>query len=272
MTAVVAHTAFAGPAYRTLFPDWSRPRPLSFFFLEELLEARAASTFPTGAEEPDEDVNIYLADLLTRAALRSGLGDAAFGSIPQWQPPAKALGRRARAHWYLRQGEHRLLYLGLFARGEAHRRRARLWGMTEEETRRRDMVCGRACYEAAAALLEHGDAPDGLAATCARIARHFHRYVEVLTALGTGRWDLGARLSDRQLATLMQVGDSAADAGTPRDAGTPPDTDDGTGAMDAFLDTLGRYRRRPDAGLRGELLNRARRAGVDPGFMDSPAG
>ncbi len=266
MTAVVTHTAFTGPTYRTLFPDWSRPRPLSFFFLEELLEARAASTFPTGAEEPDEDVNIYLADLLTRAALRSDPGDAAFGSIPQWCPPAKALGRRARAHWYLRQGEHRLLYLGLFARGEARRRRARLWGMTEEETNRRDLVCGRACYEAAAALLEHGDAPDGLALTCARIARHFQRYVEVLTALGTGRWDLGARLSDRQLATLMQVGDPAPDTDAPREP------DDGPGAMDAFLDTLGRYRRRPGAGLRRELLIRARRAGVDPGFMDAQAG
>lgn len=244
------------PLYRPLFPDWSTPRPLSFFFLEELLEARAQSTFPTGTEENDEDVNIYLADLLTRTARLDHQSAAAFGSMPQWQPPAKTLGRQARARWYLEQGEQRLLNLGLFGRGEDRRRRAGLWGMTREETHRRDMVCGRACYEAAAALLEHGRQPIPLAATAAKVARHFAEYVRVLETLGRGRWDLGARLSERQLEALV------AEDASPDQEG-PQREDDRSAAQDRFLDALNRFRRRPSQAHKERALHLAQQAGID---------
>ena len=55
--------------YRLLFPDFSDPRPLSFFMLENLLAARADSRFPSNSCGPDEAVNVYLADLLTGKAL-----------------------------------------------------------------------------------------------------------------------------------------------------------------------------------------------------------
>jgi len=244
-----------------LFPDWSTPRPLSFFFLEELLEARAKSTFPTGAEENDEDVNIYLADLLTRTARLDNESGALFGSMPQWQPPAQALGRQARARWYLEQGEQRLLNLGLFGRGEDRRRRAGLWGMTREDGHRRDMVCGRACYEAAAALLEHGRQPVPLAATAARVARHFAEYVQVLETLGRGRWDLGARLSERQLVALV--------TDSPESTQDYPDRDDDrSAAQDRFLDALNRFRRSPSQAHRQRALNLAQQAGIDRRTLD----
>ncbi len=50
--------------YHSLFPSWEGRRPLSWFFAEHLLEARADSDFPTNSRGPDEDVNVYLLNLL----------------------------------------------------------------------------------------------------------------------------------------------------------------------------------------------------------------
>ena len=261
MPAIRPRARHREPVYRPLCPDWSTPRPLSYFFLEELLEARAQSTFPTGTEENDEDVNIYLADLLTRTARLDHGTTAAFGSMPQWQPPTKTLGYQARARWYLEQGEQRLLNLGLFGRGEDRRKRAGLWGMTREETHRRDMVCGRACYEAAATLLEHGRQPLPLAGTAAKVARHFAEYVQVLETLGRGRWDLGARLSERQLAALVTEDPAPAEE-------CPDGEDDRSAAQDRFLDALNRFRRRPSQAHKERALHLAQRAGIDPQTLD----
>ena len=111
------------PQYRTLFPDWSGPRPLSWFFMENLLEARADSTFPTNGFGPDEEVNVYLAQLLTR--FLTGQVDHRIqpGDRARLLPPDRRLNRRERAEWYRANGDHRLLALGLADRGDTCRRR-----------------------------------------------------------------------------------------------------------------------------------------------------
>ena len=65
------------------------------------------------------------------------------------------------------------------------------------------MVCGKACYQAAADLMEHAGDSSPLAPVVAKLARHFDDYVQVLRTLATDRWNFGARLSDRQLAELL---------------------------------------------------------------------
>ncbi len=203
MTPVVAARPSSAPVFRTLFPDWSETRPLSLFFMEELLEARRESAFPTNAAEFDEDVNVHLAHLLASLGQGHDPHRALFGSGPQWLAPSKSTGNRSRAQWYLEQGQQRLLYLGLFGWGEGHRRRKTLWGMSDEETRQRDMVCGKVCFEVAANLLKRGSQPSASAEIAAKIARHFSWYVQVLTTLAIGRWGMGAHLSDRQLKDLL---------------------------------------------------------------------
>ena len=194
------------PQYRGLFPDWSGPRPWRFFLMEQLLEARKESMFPTNGAGPDEDVNVYLSNLL--AGFLNGHHDAQvqWGADPVLLPPAKNLHRRVRADWYRINADHRLLYLGLMDRGDGLRRRPVHLGMNLEETRNRDLIIGRTCYGLAANLLmgrSCANAP--LAPVLRKLEENFEEYVHVLGVLATRRLGLGAVLSDNDLAGLLAL-------------------------------------------------------------------
>lgn len=194
------------PQYRGLFPDWSGPRPWRFFLMEQLLEARKESMFPTNGAGFDEDVNVYLSNLL--AGFLNGHHDARvqWGAEPVLLPPAKNLDRRVRADWYRINADHRLLYLGLMDRGDGLRRRPVHLEMNLEETRNRDLVTGRTCYGLAANLLTGrycANAP--LAPILRKLEENFEDYVHVLGVLATRRLGLGAVLSDNDLAGLLAL-------------------------------------------------------------------
>jgi hypothetical protein len=201
----------AGPLYRGLFPDWTGPRPVNWFFGEQFLEARSESRFPTNADGPDEDVNIYIIQLLT--GFLGGHADPRIvpGVDPLLAPPDPVAPRRQQAAWYRVNADHRLLLTGLFDRGDDRRRRRIPFGVTETEARERDMEVGRHCYELAANLLEgRPAAPVGLARVLRRLADNFSDYVHVLGVLATRHWGLGAVLSDASLARLLREEEPAA--------------------------------------------------------------
>jgi hypothetical protein len=194
------------PRCRVIFPDWSGARPFGFHVMEELLEARRDSMFPTNGAGPDEDVNVYLAGLLS-GFLTGAVDDRViWGAGPLLHPPAKELGRKTRADWYRVNGDHRLLYLGLMDRGDGLRRRPVHFGMTAGETRSRDLGIGRRCYGMAANLLDNRtDCPDGLVQVWRKLEENFDDYVHVLGVLATRRLGLGAVLSDSDLTGLMAL-------------------------------------------------------------------
>ena len=174
----------AGPLYRGLFPDWTGPRPVSWFFAEQLLEARSESRFPTNANGPDEDVNIYLIQLL--GGFLGGHADPRIvpGADPLLQPPDPQAPRRQQAGWYRVNADHRLLCMGLFDRGDTRRRRRTPFGVSTSESRARDLEVGRQCYGLAANLLEgRPGAPAGLTRVLRRLADDFCEYVHVLGVL-----------------------------------------------------------------------------------------
>ena len=192
------------PRCRVIFPDWSGARPFGFHVMEELLEARRESMFPTNGAGPDEDVNVYLAGLLTR--FLTGVADprVRWGAGPLLQPPGKETGRRMRADWYRANGDHRLLYLGLMDRGDGLRRRKVPFGFTSAELRQRDLGIGSRCFGLAASLLEgRRDAPLGLITVWRNLEENFEDYVHVLGVLATRRLGLGAVLTDDDLNGLM---------------------------------------------------------------------
>jgi hypothetical protein len=192
------------PRCRVIFPDWSGARPFGFHIMEELLNARRESMFPTNGAGPDEDVNVYLAGLLTRFLDGSVDRRVMWGAGPLLHPPGKELGRRARSAWYRANGDHRLLFLGLMDRGDGIRRRPIPYGMTAGENRDRDLGIGRGCFGMAANLLDsRGDSPDGLVRVWRKLENNFEDYVHVLGVLATRRLGLGAVLSDSDLAGLM---------------------------------------------------------------------
>ena len=194
------------PQYRGLFPDWSGPRPWRFFLMEQLLEARRESMFPTNGAGPDEDVNVYLSHLL--AEFLKGHQDARvqWGASPLLLPPGKELGRRARADWYRVNADHRLLYQGLMNRGDGLRRWRVHFGMTPAETHNRDLITGRSCYGMAANLLEERScANTGLAPVLRKLEENYEDYIHVLGVLATRRLGLGAVLSDDDLSGLLAL-------------------------------------------------------------------
>lgn len=194
------------PRFRGLFPDWSSSRPIRYFLLEQLLEARRESMFPTNGAGPDEDVNVYLSHLL--ADFLTGHHDVRvqWGAGMMLQPPVKERGRRSRSAEYRVNGDHRLLYLGLMNRGDGLRRRRVHFGMTESETRNRDLETGRNCFAMAANLMEgRPDTNDGLIQVWRKLEANFEDYIHVLGVLATRRLGLGAVLSDEDLAGLFDL-------------------------------------------------------------------
>jgi hypothetical protein len=194
----------AGPLYRGLFPDWTGPRPVSWFFGEQLLEARSESRFPTNADGPDEDVNIYIIQLL--AGFLGGHADPRVvpGVDPLLSPPDRDTPRRQQAAWYRVNADHRLLCMGLYDRGDDRRRRRVPFGVSPAASRERDMAVGRHCYDIAANLLDgRPGASPGLTGVLRKLADNFHDYVHVLGVLATRRLGLGAVLSEASLARLL---------------------------------------------------------------------
>jgi hypothetical protein len=189
--------------FRGLFPDWRGQRPVAWFFAEEWLEARAASDFPTNSRGPDEDVNVYIIDLLCRWAVSDPHPGALPGRDPLLLPPDTA-DRGAAAVHYRRQADHRLLALGLCDRGDLARRRRVGWRMTAEETHRRDLAVASRCY-ALAANLTPPDRRDrqALAGVWSRLADHTGDYVQAMQIMARRRLGLGARLDDTALSWLM---------------------------------------------------------------------
>lgn len=194
------------PCFRGLFPDWSGPLPWSYFMTEQLLEARRESMFPTNGAGCDEDVNVYLAGLLTGFLTGHHDPRIQWGAGCVLFPDEKNLGPRTRADRYRVNADHRLLYLGLMDRGDGMRRRRVHFGMTAEETRRRDISIGRSCYKMAADLMEGRPGVNpGLAQVLRKLGTNYEDYIHVLGVLATRRLGLGAVLTDRDLAGLFDL-------------------------------------------------------------------
>jgi len=250
-----APRAAADSRYRTLFPDWSGPRPVRWFFAREFLEARGAAAFRTNVLTGDEDVNIYLIHLLT--GFLEGRPDARVqgGAWPLLLPPDPALPRRARADHYRVNGDHRLLMLGLMDRGDGLRRRATPWGVDPAGVRARDLAHGAACYRLAADLAAADrDTPAALARVLDLLAAHFEEYVHVLAVLATRRLGLGARLDDGAIARLADAGAESAEPA-------------GTDTVDGLLDALAAWRSCPTPAGEADLRARAAALGIDPGQL-----
>jgi len=242
--------------YVPVFPAWTGPRPLYFFMIENLLEARARSSFPTGSRGPDEDVNVYLAHLLTELAAGKPGREAPGGVSCLGNDCLKGpSGRRPAAERYRRGGDARLLGVGLFGRGDLERRRRVPFGWDEESARQRDLTDGRTCYRNAVTLLERGSGSrSGLVPVLTRLADHFDGYVHVLEVLARDRFDLGARLSDAALWDLVSPPTGEPNLEDPVDTAT----------MDSLLDLLLEYRRSPTPANRQLLAETARQHGIDP--------
>ena len=237
------------PSYHCLFPDWSGPRPVSWFFIENLLEARSGSAFPTNGFGADEEINVYLADLLSRFLTGRVDDRVQSGAAARLLPPVRTLARRDRAEWYRANGDHRLLALGLADRGDYLRRRKVPLGRRAVDMRAEDLETGRLCYDTAANLLEgRRGALRSLAPVLRKLGDHFEDYVHVIARMATRRLGLGAVLGESELAGLMREEPVAA---------LPAN-------MDTLLDLISEYLRTGEPELHGRINTLASDLGIPP--------
>lgn len=237
--------------YHTLFPDWRGPRPLEFFLMENLLEARHHSTFPTNGAGPDEEVNVYLVHLLANFLNGRFPAEIRSGVAPLTRPPSSSLSRRQRADYYRQNADHRLLMLGLFRRGDHLRPHARLWGLGPAASEQQDIAVGHICYQMAANLLENRLVGEqSLVPIWQKLAANFELYTQVLGTLATRQLGLGASLSDRELELLM----------VDRNHQPSPEAGD----MDRLLDLLLELRQPGGQEKRAEVIDLALRLNLDP--------
>ena len=242
------------PLYLNTFPSWKGRQPFRFFLMENLLEARRDSQFPTNGAGPDEDVNVFLTGLLTRFLNGEHAPQVVQGARCLLLPPLLAWSRRQRMEYYLANGTHRLLHLGLVHRGDGLRRRPVPWGFTPGQSLERDMTAGATCLAMAVNLAEgRGIVAPGVLAVWRKLAENFEEYVHVLGVLATRRLGLGARLDDESLQLLGQGEDPCEEA---------PETMQAPGSMDHFLDRLQEYRANPDDRRAQNVWIAARRLGL----------
>jgi len=229
-----------------------------FFLMEAWLTARSGSWFPTNGAGPDEDVNVYIAHLLTAFARGDAPRDDRPGGLLGRMPDTR-LPRRLRADAYRRHGDRLLMHCGLFPRGDGRRRRAVPWGFTDAEARARDVADVGTSYAAAAALLRN-DADAALRRVLEKLARHAEDYVGALQVLATRHLGLGARLKDEDLAALTRADEPSAPAAEVDAVLTA--APDGA-CLDVVLDLVLEHRRSPRAELRRRIVNLARPLGLD---------
>ncbi len=247
------------PQFLSLFPDWSGPRPLRFFLLENLLEARQGSVFPTNIAGPDEDVNIYLAGMLTNFLKGQFPQDVVFGAGSQLNPPAKHLSRRQRAQFYRNNADHRLIMLGLFDRGDHLRRRPSFFGMSRQEGRQRDLQGGVIGYHMAANLLENRKMGCGaLVDIWRKLAENFELYVQVLSTMAVSRLGFGANLSSAELQFMTAAPATANPSASHQ--------------MDRLLDLLLEMRQPGGHKKRAEVYDLALHLNLDPEKLLHQAG
>ncbi len=228
-----------------------------FFMMNCLLYSRMEAGFPTNHAFFDEDVNVYLAGLLTSIIYRGGTerlaGPGAATDASLWEAAAAAPGPRERCALYRAGADRLLIALGVF-------RNARL--------RRPDSAPhlalspagyagrGKAYY----ALARSYDAQAARRATAlgdvlGKLSAGFERYVAVLSHLGGEHLNIFRQISEGEVFHLER----ASRASVPRESLAP--------LYDRFLDLYSGYLRAPSARGKRDLEAAAREIQrLDPSF------
>jgi hypothetical protein len=232
------------------------PERLHYFMMNALLYSRMEAGYPTNCEFPDEDVNVYIASMLSTCIdsrlipVHAGIART---DAEIFEKAAQADGIRTRLAIYRRSADTLLLSLGIF-RNARGRRPDSVKHMALSDC----AYIGRgemyyAIASSSAAKLERRKS--GLAEVLGKLSRGFERYVAVLSYLGGEYLGIMKGMSPGELYHLER----SAAAARPRAALAE--------AYDRFLDYYSSYRRQPSASGKRSLAQAVKdlRA-LDPSF------
>jgi hypothetical protein len=190
-------------SYTPLGESGAGPVPADYFMIDNLLDSRMSSGHPSNGDFYDEDVNVYLAGLLTGMVGARGETaglvvpyDADLFELVRREPDPRVNFRRYRVN-----ADFILVSLGLFA-GPAPRLVPPAALRISNET-----YSGRgAAYYAMAASYarETFRGPSAIGEVMEKLSRGFEIYVRILSVMKSERLDLLPRLSDGELFHLQR--------------------------------------------------------------------
>jgi hypothetical protein len=240
--------------------DLSRPgeprERTTYFVLDSLLRSRIECGFESNSDRYDEDVNVYLVDMLAGLVRSPGFGAAAPDrEIDVFEKVRDTHDPRLKSRVYRTNADHLLVSTSLFV-GTPYVERA---GRRDFDDDARDRIGrGKAYYRWAALLHERARAASPvLGHVLHLLSQDFERWVGVLFHMRGEYFHLYERLRDDQLCALGAAGDPADD----------PAAEPIAVLRDEFLDAYWCWHVRPDPANRSRLDAAAKRLkAADPSF------
>jgi hypothetical protein len=241
--------------YKPLGAD--SPEETYFYMMNCLLYSRMESGFPSNDEYLDEDVNVYLANLLTET-IGFGAGEAKDGSIVRddaslFQRVRVLENPREKYMLYKEHADHLLISLGIFGNPKGSKSNsAPYMAMSENSYIGR----GKTYYSLAQSYaVETRRRHTAVADVLGKLSRGFEKYVTILSRLRSDYFNLHHRMTDGELYHL----------------GYSLDIEDRKEELkelyDRFLDLYSSYRKKKTAALKKALDETASRIRVlDPSF------
>jgi len=182
----------------------TRPSPAYYYMIDNLLECRKESGFPSNREYFDEDVNVYLAGLLTSRVF--GEPDGAPDSvifpydIPLFETASVENDPRRRFTLYRANADDLLLRLGVFDNPGGRRPGATAhMAMTRETWIGRGKAYYRLAWACAAETFRR---PTAIGDVMEKLSNGFERYVGVLSAMRSSSLNMIPHISDGEMFHL----------------------------------------------------------------------
>lgn len=246
--------------------DLSRPgeprERTTYFVLDSLLRSRIDCGFESNTGRYDEDVNVYLVELLSGLMHCPGFAAAdAQGAVDVFQRVRDVQNPRLKSRVYRASADHLLVSTGLFVDTPYVARE----GRRDFDAGARDRIGrGKEYYHWAALFQERAPAGSKVFARILQLlSEDFERWVDVLFHMRGEYFHLYERLRDESFAALAAA--APATAAAPEDA--PPPADAATAARDDFLDAYWSWHHEPSAAARTRLESAvARLREADPTF------
>lgn len=191
-------------AYRPVGKGGTRPSPAYYYMMDNLLECRRESGFPSNMELFDEDVNVYLAGVLTSQVFGNAAGTTAGMIMPFDIPLFNAVSNeadpRGRFNIYKANADHLLLRLGVFDNPGGRRP-----GSAKHMALTRDAWIGRckAYYRLAwACAAETFKRPTAIGDIMEKLSSGLERYIGVLSTMRSSSLNMIPRISSGEMFHL----------------------------------------------------------------------
>ena len=175
-----------------------------FFMMNSLLHSRMEAGFPSNDICFDEDVNVYLASLLTSLIFPRNGDDGGRGILPVdaslFEAAEAAAGTREKYRMYRRSADSLLVSLGIFKNARLKRPDSVPHLATSDEAH---IGRGKSYYAIARAYAAQVHRRNtAIGDVLGKLSDHFERYLGVLSLMGGEHLNIFKQLSDGELFHL----------------------------------------------------------------------